>query len=91
MIVKFSNIKYDTDAQEVKLPTELVFDDFDDTEEYDFDEEGADYISDFVGYLVESFEYEVLDGYCENCGCDTPHSIVDNNTRMVCDCCGNGK
>ena len=96
MIVKFTNIKYDTDGVDIKLPTQLVFDDFD--EDYDFDLEGADYINDFTGYivepfnyvivLVESFDYVIVDDYCNHCKTNTPYTII-NNERMICDCCGN--
>jgi hypothetical protein len=73
MIVKFTNIKYDTDGVDVKLPTQLVFDDFDDIEDYDFDLEGADYISDFTGFMVESFDYVIVDDYCNHCNTNTPY------------------
>ena len=90
MIVKFFNIKYDTEGKNVKLPSQLVFDDFDDEEDYELDSEGADYISDHVGYLVESYEYEILDTYCEQCKTETPYTIFGSQ-KMICFCCGTSK
>ena len=48
---KVTNIEYDTDGEEIDLPTELgVFCD---------EEEIADAISDYTGWCVISFDYEL--------------------------------
>lgn len=58
MNVKFTNIDWETDGEEVDLPKELTLeiDDF-----VDLDEEGADFLSDCQGFLVNGFDYEVID------------------------------
>lgn len=57
MIIKFKNIKYETDGQKVKLPKTIQLDVLADV---DIEQEGADMISNETGWLVNSFEYEVL-------------------------------
>lgn len=60
MLVRFFNIQWDFDEQDVDLPkeTQIIVDN--DTQ---LEFEGADTLSDKFGYCVHSFEYEVLD-YC---------------------------
>lgn len=57
MLVKFSNIRWDTDGEAIKLPntTILVVDD-----DIDLDTQGADVLSDKFGWCVFSFEYEIV-------------------------------
>lgn len=57
MIIKFKNIKYETDGQKIKLPRAIELDVLPDI---NIEEEGADMISNETGFLVNSFEYEVI-------------------------------
>ena len=57
MKVKFTNIDWETDGEEVNLPTELTLEVDDDV---DLDEEGADILSDEYDWLVNGFDYEVV-------------------------------
>ena len=55
--IKFFNIEYDTDGQEIKLPKELIFDvDL----SFDVDMDGAELISNKVGFCVFNFDYIIL-------------------------------
>lgn len=54
--VKFSNIQWDTDGQEVDLPTEVTLEVDDDL---DIAYEGADVLSDKYGWCVFGFDYEI--------------------------------
>lgn len=55
--LKVENIFWETDAQDVDLPSmlDLDIDDFD--YDFDFDEELADWLSDKYGWLVDSYEF----------------------------------
>ena len=57
MKVSFTSIKWDTDAEDAGLPTSLVLEVESDL---DLDTEGADFLSDEMGFCVFSFEYLVL-------------------------------
>ncbi len=57
MRVRFSNIVWDTDGEKVDLPQEVVLDVPEGT---DLEHEGADFLSDAYGWLVESFSFAVL-------------------------------
>ena len=58
MKVHFYNIEYDTDNVKLSnLPTKLTLEVDDDI---DVSLEGADYISDETGFLVNSFNLEIL-------------------------------
>ena len=69
MKVRFYNIGWDTsddgfdDDIELDLPTEvtvvLADDEVDDDTDLEF--EGADILSDIVGFCVDDFEYEILE------------------------------
>lgn len=58
MLVRFFNIQWDTDGEDVNLPddTQMIVDN-----DINLDLEGADQLSDKFGYCVNSFEFEVLD------------------------------
>ena len=55
--VRFSNIEWDTDGQGVDLPKEVILEvmDIDD----DFNDVGADILSDKFGFCVHSFNHEI--------------------------------
>ena len=53
--MKVSNIKWETDGQEVNLPSEV------EVEDNMSDYEIADYLSDTYGYLVEEFSVPMTD------------------------------
>lgn len=55
MIKNVSSVVYDTDEDDVELPTEFEIDVPDDEDEYQFIE---DYISDETGFMVISFVIE---------------------------------
>jgi len=57
MKVRFFNIVWDTDGEEVDLPVEveMVCD-----PDLDLDEEGADVLSDKYGFCVVQYECEIL-------------------------------
>jgi hypothetical protein len=57
MKVRFTNIDWETDGEEVNLPTELTLEVDDDV---DLDEEGGDVLSDEYDWLVNGFDYEVM-------------------------------
>jgi hypothetical protein len=57
MRVRFFNIVWDTDGQHVDLPQEAVLDVPEGT---DPEEEGANFLSDAYGWLVESCSFTVL-------------------------------
>jgi hypothetical protein len=57
MQVRFSNIVWDTDGEKVDLPQEAVLNVPDGT---DLAEEGADFLSDRFGWLVESCSFAIL-------------------------------
>lgn len=56
--VVFNNIKWETDGQRVKLPKAVRVPKADFESDFDFDMEGADFLSDKYGWLVNSFEIE---------------------------------
>lgn len=56
MKVRFFNINWDTDGQEVDLPKEVILEDGD----RDISIEGADELSDKYGWCVEGFDFEIL-------------------------------
>ena len=65
MKVRFYEIAWDVDDEfddvdddELDLPTEVVVDNVDD--DADLDLEGADILSDEVGFFVLSFEFEIV-------------------------------
>jgi len=66
MKVRFFEIAWDVDDEfddvddddELDLPTEVVVDNVDD--DADLDLEGADILSDEVGFFVLSFEFEIV-------------------------------
>jgi hypothetical protein len=68
MTIKLFNIDYDTDGEEVELPSEIdcTPEDmgYDPNEDGDIEsfiqERGADYISDTTGWLVNGYEYKVV-------------------------------
>lgn len=70
MKVKFSNIVWDTDGEDVELPTEVTAQVDDDL---DLDENGADFLSDGYDWLVSSFDYEILEDDTEDE--DNPDSV----------------
>ena len=53
-----TNIKWDTDGQEVDLPKTADFELFDEDSP---EEHGADCLSDMYGFCVESFDCEPID------------------------------
>jgi hypothetical protein len=57
MKVRFTNIDWETDGEEVNLPTELTLEVDDDV---DLDEDGGDVLSDEYDWLVNGFDYEVM-------------------------------
>jgi hypothetical protein len=60
MIVRFCNIKWDTDgrsAKSLKLPSTVTVEIDDDC---DIEEEGADLLSDQYGWCIRSLNYKVL-------------------------------
>jgi len=63
MKVKFTNIDWDTDGEEVgDLPTETVIEvDAADWSEDDIGEFGADWLSDKFDWCVISYNYEVVE------------------------------
>ena len=69
MKIILSEIDYDTDGEDIDLPKEIVitpeemgYDESEDgnIEEY-IAEHGADYISDTTGWLVEGFNFKIVD------------------------------
>mgnify|MGYP006886080720 CR=1 FL=1 len=58
MKVRFSNIHWDTDGEEVDLPTEVTMNVEDDL---DVELQGADVLSDEYGWCIFGFNYEILD------------------------------
>lgn len=65
MKVRFFEIAWDVDGEfddvdddELDLPTEVVIDNVDD--DADLDLEGADILSDEIGFFVLSFEFEIV-------------------------------
>ena len=57
MKVRFYDIEFETDGQELEIANELTTQVPADT---NLDEEGAEVISNETGYLVLAFQYEVL-------------------------------
>lgn len=57
MKVRFFNINWDTDGQEVDLPKEVILEVDGDR---DISIEGADELSDKYGWCVEGFDFEIL-------------------------------
>lgn len=55
MKIRFFNIVWDTDGEEVNLPSDIILEVSDDL---DVEEEGADVLSDEHGFLVQSFSWE---------------------------------
>lgn len=53
--IKFSEIEWQTDGEEVELPSSVVLEVSDD---FDVEENGADLLSDKYGWLVESYLWE---------------------------------
>ena len=58
MKVRFFNIDWDTDGEEVDLPLEAYVPNVDD--DIDLENDGADVLSDKYGWCVNSFSYEIL-------------------------------
>jgi len=63
--IKITNISYETDGQDVNLPTEIYTtpeemncDEGDDIEWF-VDEHGAEYITSITGWLVNGFSFEI--------------------------------
>jgi hypothetical protein len=57
--LEITNIQWDTDGEDIQdLPTELSlnFNDFDD--DFDFDEELSDWLSDKYGFCVEGYSFK---------------------------------
>lgn len=57
MLVRFSDIVWDTDGESVDLPTTV---ELEGDSDIDLEDEGADVLSDEFGWCVASFAYEVL-------------------------------
>lgn len=53
--IKFSEIEWQTDGEEVELPSSVVLEVSDG---FDVEENGADLLSDKYGWLVESYLWE---------------------------------
>lgn len=60
MKVRFLNIVWDTDGEQVDLPTDVTLDTDLENEE-DVQYRGADVLSDTYGWCVESFNYEIVE------------------------------
>jgi len=58
MKVRFFNIDWDTDGEEVDLPLEAYAPNVDN--DIDLENDGADVLSDKYGWCVNSFSYEIL-------------------------------
>lgn len=58
-LVNLTNIKWDTDGEEVELPQSVTVE-IDDSDDFEASQDGADYLSDQFGFLVVSFEVAVL-------------------------------
>lgn len=56
--LRCSYIKYDTDGQELELPTTLTLTVESDLTDFDLEDALADQISNRTGWLVESFIFE---------------------------------
>jgi hypothetical protein len=69
MKIILSEIDYDTDGEDIDLPKEIVTSPeemgYDESEDGDLEEyiaeHGADYISDTTGWLVEGFNFKIVD------------------------------
>jgi hypothetical protein len=60
MKVRFFNIVWDTDDDQVDLPDDVTLDtDLEDNEDVQY--RGADVLSDTYGWCVVTFNYEILD------------------------------
>ena len=57
MKAKFTNIVWDTDGEQVDLPSETIIELPDG---FDYQNEGADLLSDIYGWCVQSFEFFVI-------------------------------
>jgi len=55
--IKFSEIEWRTDGEEVELPSSVVLEVADG---FDAEENGADLLSDKYGWLVESYLWELV-------------------------------
>ena len=55
--VNFYNIDWDTDGEEIELPTDIILTV---DEDFEIDLEGADLLSDEYGFCVNSFSFQEL-------------------------------
>ena len=58
MRVRFFDISWDTDGEDVDLPTDVTLEV---DEDIDLDTQGADELSDEFGWCVFGFNYEIVD------------------------------
>lgn len=93
---KAYNIDWDTDGEDVILPSKVFFDVEDDWTNEDVSLEGANIISDKYGWCINSFSFEEVKGHrdkfgriwnlpkCELCSvCGQPDSCGDCNHRKL--------
>ena len=67
--VNFYNIDWDTDGEEIELPTDIILTV---DEDFEIDLEGADLLSDEYGFCVNSFSFQEL--------CNFKHTSVGTTT-----------
>lgn len=93
MKLKVYNIKWDTDGEDVDLPTELIIDvPSDEVLEEELDDYLSDEISNVTGFCHFGFEYNLIindsNFMCVNCGGGFDHVTFDKDRDAdFCDNC----